>query len=360
MGAVALSGFMACGKSYFGRRVAEALGWRFIDLDKEISEAFGTPESIFRRCGETGFRKAEEDTLSRVLEGLVAGENVLLALGGGTVLSQNNIAILRRHKVKTVWLDTSFEIILSEIGNSRRPLAEGKSEAELKALLEARRPAYEASADYVFNVDSFDYDGVTSRLESFMKNVSMKKVTVFLGSRPGNDPKFCATAREFGRRLAEENMSIVYGGSSVGTMEALAGGCIDAGGSCIGVFPKGFGGKPEVAATGRDIQMKGLSEMYFTDDFAERKKMMNELGDCCVALPGSWGTLDELFTYATDTELKFNGGKPIFVLNLDGYFEPIKKMISTMYENGFILEYSTKLITFCDSLDELMRALKSF
>lgn len=185
----------------------------------------------------------------------------------------------------------------------------------------------------------------------------MKNVSVFLGSHSGNNPKFPQTAFDFGRALALAGHTLIYGGSNVGTMRFLAEGCIQSGGKCIGVFPSGFKGKPEVAATGIDIERKDLFKMYFTSDFAERKKKMSALSDCCVALPGSWGTLDELFTYVTDTELGFNGGKPIFVLNLDGYYNPLRKMIDNMYDNGFIMEYSRHTITFCDTLDELMSAL---
>ena len=185
----------------------------------------------------------------------------------------------------------------------------------------------------------------------------MKNIAVYLGSRPGNDPKYCATAEEFGRRLAEAGLTLIYGGSAVGTMGALADGCMKAGGHCIGVFPKGFKGKPEIAAAGIKVFRNDLSETVITENFKERKQKMEDLSDCCVALPGSWGTLDELFTYATNSELKFNGGKKIFLLNLDGYFNPIKDMIRKMFEEGFILEYSTRLFTFCDTLDELMAAL---
>ncbi len=186
----------------------------------------------------------------------------------------------------------------------------------------------------------------------------MNLVGVYLGPPAGNGPVCCDPAREFGRRIAQHGWSLIYGGSSVGTMGALADGCLEAGGECIGVFPDGFKGKPEVAAQGIEVERRDLTIMKNCSNFQERKRMMEEMSDCCVALPGSWGTMDELFTYATNSELKFNGGKKIFVLNLNGYYEPLKAQISKMYECGFILEYSTRLFRFCDTLDELMAALE--
>lgn len=187
----------------------------------------------------------------------------------------------------------------------------------------------------------------------------MKSISVYLGAHPGNNPVFCGTAHELGRRLALDGWRLIYGGANVGTMKALADGCLEAGGSCVGVFPSGFKGKPEYAENGIDVVRHSLTEMIYCADFSERKAKMEELGDCCVALPGSWGTMDELFTYATNSELKFNGGKRIFVLNLNGYYEPLKQLVANMHANGFILDHGLKLFTFCNSIDELMSEINS-
>ena len=185
------------------------------------------------------------------------------------------------------------------------------------------------------------------------------RISVYLGSSPGKDPKYMATARQAGRRFAESGIGVVFGGAGVGTMRALAEGVAEAGGECIGVFPRGFKGKPEVAAKGIDIHSCPVTEEILVADFAERKQKMGELGDCCVALPGSWGTLDELFTYATESQLGFNGGKKIYVLNLDGYYDNIVAMVDKMYAEGFISDLSRGLLTFVPTVDALLDALKS-
>ena len=186
----------------------------------------------------------------------------------------------------------------------------------------------------------------------------MKSISVYLGSSPGKGTKYCEAARELGRQMALRGWRLVYGGAAVGTMEALAEGCLQNGGECVGVFPVGFKGKPEVAAAGIDVEKRNVGQTVYCANFSERKQIMEDMGDCCVALPGSWGTLDELFTYATNTQLGFNGGKKIFLLNLDGYYNTLKDMIQKMWEEGFIAEYGLHMLTFCDTLDDLLSHLE--
>ena len=149
----ALTGFMASGKTTFGRAAAERLGWRFIDLDKVIEERHGTASAIFEEHGEDFFRGMESRCLSDILseEG-----DAVLALGGGTVLSLRNREMLKRLAM-VIWLDTSWEIILSEMDNADRPLAKGRTEAQIRELYDSRRPVYNAVADATVTIDSQDY-----------------------------------------------------------------------------------------------------------------------------------------------------------------------------------------------------------
>ena len=184
------------------------------------------------------------------------------------------------------------------------------------------------------------------------------RISVYLGSHAGKNPIYMQTARELGRRLAEEGIGVVYGGANVGTMGALADGVKEAGGECIGVYPEGFKGRPDVAARGERIREEGISQMIITKNFAERKQKMEDLSDCCVALAGSWGTLDELFTYTTNSQLRFNGGKPIFVLNTEGYYNTLEALLAHMYEEGFIDDYARGLIQFVKTPEELIGQLR--
>lgn len=183
------------------------------------------------------------------------------------------------------------------------------------------------------------------------------RIAIYLGSHDGNDPIYCETARELGRRLALRGIGIIYGGANVGTMGALASGAASEGGECIGVFPEGFKGRPIVAATGRNIRQEGLTDFVMVKNFAERKQVMEDMSDCCLALPGSWGTMDELFTYATSSQLLFNGGKKIYILNVKGYYDNLKAQIDKMDEEGFLDPGAISLFIFCDTVDELMERL---
>ena len=180
------------------------------------------------------------------------------------------------------------------------------------------------------------------------------KVAVYLGSHEGKDPIWCETAYELGLKLAQRGIGVVYGGASAGTMGALARGVAAGGGECIGVYPKGFKGRPAVARQGIEIKQEGLSRFIEVDGFPQRKQMMEDLSDCCVALPGSWGTMDELFAYTTSTQLEFNGGKRVFVLNIRGFYDSLRQQIMRMNAEGFIDDGALGLITFCDTVEDFL------
>ena len=184
------------------------------------------------------------------------------------------------------------------------------------------------------------------------------RAAIYLGSHEGARPVYMQNAYELGRRLALEGIGVVYGGASIGTMGALSSGVASAGGECIGVFPEGFKGRPDVAEAGIDIRGSRLTQDIIVPDFATRKAEMERLSDLCIALPGSWGTLDELFTYATSTQLQFNGGKPLFVLNTDGYYDGLVQLVQKMYAEGFIEECTLSLLCFVPTVEELVEEVK--
>lgn len=180
----------------------------------------------------------------------------------------------------------------------------------------------------------------------------MKSVAVYLGSALGNDRVFSEAVGEFGRRMAENGIRIVYGGAKVGLMGVLADSALEAGGEVVGVFPKGFAGKREVAARGIDILHPGLTEMRWVKDFAERKQVMEDLSDCAVALPGGAGTMDELFCYAVGNEIARHD-KIVYVLNVNGYYDGLEMQIRKMNDSG-LLAGASSMVVFCNSVDELL------
>jgi shikimate kinase len=141
---IALVGFMASGKSKIGRDLAARLSLPFTDTDEEIERSFGMPIThIFTRLGEPEFRKAERETVLRLL----SGPAQVISLGGGAFQDETTRRDLQE-RATTVWLDPPFEILLGRLARSdKRPLATGRTPAELRQLWQHRREAY-AAADY--------------------------------------------------------------------------------------------------------------------------------------------------------------------------------------------------------------------
>ena len=187
----------------------------------------------------------------------------------------------------------------------------------------------------------------------------MKKVAVYLGANPGNSKEFCDLAYRFGRKLAEAHIALVYGGSTVGTMKSLADGALGAGGIVYGVFPKGFKGhKENHYATSEQLIRRDVTHLMLVKDMAERKKVMSELCTCCVALPGGWGTLDELLGHMVERTTGVNS-KPVFILNHKGYYGSLKAQFLRMSSDGFIPGGDDALPIFCDTLEELLEKINA-
>ena len=184
----------------------------------------------------------------------------------------------------------------------------------------------------------------------------MKSVAVYLGSAPGCKDIYKGLAYELGSRIAQAGLRLVYGGAAVGTMGALADGAREAGGQVVGVFPKGFLGTKEVRESGLEVVQHGLSKFIETADFAERKQVMEDLSDGCIVMPGSFGTLDELFTYACNRAIDKHA-KPIFIFNFEGYYEPLKQLLANMQEAGFMKPVMAGALTFCDTIKEIVDCL---
>jgi hypothetical protein len=181
----------------------------------------------------------------------------------------------------------------------------------------------------------------------------MERIAVYLGSAPSCKDLYKGLAYELGQRLAKAGLTLVYGGAAVGTMGALANGAKDGGGTVIGVFPRDFHGTKEVRESGLEVVQHGLSEFIEVADFAERKNVMEELSDACIVMPGSFGTMDELFTYACNRAIDKHE-KPIYVFNFEGYYAPLKQLLANMQDAGFMKPMMAGAVTFCDTLDELV------
>ncbi|MDC3132897.1 TIGR00730 family Rossman fold protein [Flavobacteriaceae bacterium] len=179
----------------------------------------------------------------------------------------------------------------------------------------------------------------------------MKRITVFCGSSIGTEEIFEIKARELGKKIANEKIQLVYGGANIGLMAAVANGCLSEGGNVIGVLPKFFKSK--------EIEHKKLSQLILVDTMHERKTKMNELCDGVIALPGGFGTLEELFEMLTWGQLGLHT-KPIGILNINGFYNELISLSDTMFKNGFLKDVNRKMVLVSDNIDDLIHKMKTY
>jgi uncharacterized protein (TIGR00730 family) len=179
----------------------------------------------------------------------------------------------------------------------------------------------------------------------------MKRITVFCGSSSGTEEIYTSQAILLGQTLAKRNIELVYGGAKVGLMGAVADGVLNAGGKAIGVLPNFLRSK--------EIAHKQLTELILTDTMHERKTKMNDLCDGVIALPGGFGTLDELFEMLTWGQLGLHK-KPIAILNIDGYYDALIVFVQTMTDKGLLKEVNRQMLLVSDTIDDLLNKMENY
>ena len=155
----------------------------------------------------------------------------------------------------------------------------------------------------------------------------MQRICVFCGSSSGSRPIYAEMARAVGKELAARGLGVVYGGSSIGLMGALADAALAAGGEVIGVLPRGL--------FRREVAHRGLTELREVGSMHERKALMGELADGFLALPGGFGTCDELFEVVTWAQIGLHH-KPIGLLDVEGFFAPLLAFVRHAAQEGFL------------------------
>jgi uncharacterized protein (TIGR00730 family) len=181
--------------------------------------------------------------------------------------------------------------------------------------------------------------------------ITMKSITIFCGSSSGTDALFRRTATETGHVLAERSITIVYGGTKIGLMGAVADGALSRGGRVIGVLPEFLKAK--------EIAHGGLTELITSGTMHERKVKMHELSDGAIALPGGFGTMDELFEMLTWGQLGLHE-KPIALLNVGGFYDPLIEQLARMTEHGFMKEESRTMLLVGDTIDSVLTQMESY
>ena len=179
----------------------------------------------------------------------------------------------------------------------------------------------------------------------------MRNVCVFCGSKSGSNPIYAETARELGAELARRGLALVYGGGRVGLMGEIATAVTAAGGDVIGVIPH--------ALSGKEIAYAEATELIVVDTMHTRKALMADRSDAFVALPGGYGTCDELFEIITWAQLGIHR-KPVALLNVNGFFTPLLAWLDHIVEEGLLKPKHRELLLVADSVGELLDRLASY
>ncbi|GGW43047.1 LOG family protein [Arenibacter certesii] len=179
----------------------------------------------------------------------------------------------------------------------------------------------------------------------------MKSVVVFCGSNVGNDPKIIQMASQLGEAFAKDNIKLIYGGAKIGIMGKLAAGVLNNNGEVIGVIPD-FLKLKEVFHT-------QLTQLIITKNMHERKLKMHDLSDAIIALPGGFGTLEELFEMVTWAQLGLHQ-KPIGILNINGFYDELLAFMRTMVNKGFLKQENYDMLIVDDSIGGLLSKMKNY
>ena len=178
-----------------------------------------------------------------------------------------------------------------------------------------------------------------------------RRLCVFCGSNTGKSAIYAERTRELARTLAQARIGIVYGGGTIGLMGVLADEALAHGGEVIGVIPHGL--------AVREVAHQGLTELRVVRSMHERKATMAELSDGFVALPGGYGTFEELFEIVTWAQLGMHA-KPVAILDADDYYAPLIEFLERATDAGFVRAENRRLLLHARSVDELLGALEAY
>lgn len=167
----------------------------------------------------------------------------------------------------------------------------------------------------------------------------------------GNNPIFREQAALLGEILANENIELVYGGAKVGLMGVVADSVLQHGGRVIGILPNFLKTK--------EVAHDGLTQLILVDTMHERKNKMHELCDGVIALPGGFGTLDEFFEMLTWAQLGLHK-KPVAMLNINQFYQPLQMLAQTMVDNGFLKEVNQNMLLISNDIHDLLHQMKNY
>lgn len=188
-------------------------------------------------------------------------------------------------------------------------------------------------------------------MEKLQKENNLKSIAVFCASSDGNDSIITKETYRLGKILAQKNINLVFGGSKLGLMGKVAAGSLDHNGKVIGVIPDFLKTK--------EVVHPGLSELITTRDMHERKLKMHELSDGFIALPGGFGTFEELFEIVTWGQLGLHKN-PIGLLNINGFYDDLIAMLKTMVRKELLRKENFDMLIIAENIEELLDKMYNF
>jgi uncharacterized protein (TIGR00730 family) len=177
---------------------------------------------------------------------------------------------------------------------------------------------------------------------------AIRNIAVFCASANGSDPAYRAAAAELGRALAARNIGLVYGGSNVGLMREVAEAALAEGGRVVGVIP--------TVLVDLEVAHDGLTELHVTDTMHTRKALIGERSDAYIALPGGFGTFEEMFEALAWQTLKLHA-KPIVLLNTNGFYDRLLAFLDHCVEQGMLKAKNREIILVAGTVDEALQLL---
>lgn len=179
----------------------------------------------------------------------------------------------------------------------------------------------------------------------------IQSICVFCGSSPGADPEFTKAARQLGRLMGQQGITLVYGGSNIGLMRSIADACLAEGGHVIGVMPQGL--------INREVAYTELKEFHVVESMSIRKEKMAELSDAFIAMPGGIGTLDEIFEAMSWNQLEIMD-KPVAFLNTAGYYDHLVKFLDYTVEQRFVRSEHRQNLLVNDNPEQLLSEIENY
>ncbi|KAK1552858.1 hypothetical protein Q3G72_024599 [Acer saccharum] len=191
----------------------------------------------------------------------------------------------------------------------------------------------------------------SSSSSNSVKKTRFKKICVFCGSKAGCKPSFSEAALQLGKQLVERKIGLVYGGGSVGLMGLISQTVFNGGCHVLGVIPK--------ALMSHEISGETIGELKTVADMHQRKSEMAKQADAFIALPGGYGTMEELLEVITWSQLGIHE-KPVGLLNVDGYYNSLLALFDKGVEEGFIDDSARNILVMADNAEELINKMEEY